>query len=477
MDNTPRQIKRALQDICGHYEAGRKFHDTVEIRPLIHSHLHGADILVRRWSLKALGLIGDPDDTVRIVDRLKIEQDREAQTWGTAALLRNARGRGIKEICAEAKLEKDTSLVLAARLYAPDSWLKSEAEAVTVSLDADDLTLKWAIFLAGYGRAPEDLFSPRHPNEVFLGELNGHPSEDIREYSVWALWERFEYDVRHLKIAKEDVSNHPESVRKWLYRLMLQSPHLNGFSPDVLADLRRDKSPSAREGLARGVVDLKDTIYNAELMDWAVEEKDLLVQEVLLCSLATRQTQDWDITSLIKSRFEAAGPGASLRKKILASAASSHLYPELRQIEAKDAFAAQGMSVFGGQQFTLLPGVGGITMNNGPIFNVGGNLSAQNFVVGDMINSAHGAVQKMDAGHAADKEVLELVLKFVGSHLPGDNGKEIVAAVEATAKEPSKANKERLLGLMKGLAQGTTLAGVVVSEAAEIASTIAGWIG
>ncbi|MCA0338869.1 MAG: hypothetical protein LCH99_03970 [Proteobacteria bacterium] len=477
MDNTPRSIKRALQDICGHYEAGRKFQDTVEIRPLVHSHLHGADILVRRWSLKALGLIGDPDDTARIVDRLKVEQDLEAQTWGTAALLRNARGRGINEICAEAKLEKSNSLVLAARLYAPDTWLRNQAEAVTVSLDADELTLKWAIFLAGYDRAPVDLFSPHHPNEVFLGELNSHPSPEIKEYSVWALWERPEYNVSHLKIAKQDVGDHPESVRKWLYRLMLQSPRLNGFEPDVLADLRRDRSASAREGLARGVVDLDDAIYNTELLDWIVEEKDTAVKEVLLCSLAARRVSDDDIGSLIKSRFEAAGPGAPLRKKVLASAALSQLYPELQQIAARDAMAAHGLSLFGSQQSSLLLGQGGITVVNGPTFNVGGNLSVQNLVTGDMIDSANGAVQNMNNASANDKEVLEAVLNFVrANNVPGEDGKEIVTVVEATAKDPSKENKQRLLGLVKGLAEGTKLAGVAVTEAAKIATVVADWV-
>lgn len=426
--------------------------------------------------MKALGLIGDPSDSERIVGRLKIESDREAQTWGTAALLRNARGRGIKEVCAEAKLEKDTSLVLAARLYAPESWLKNEAEAVTVSLDADDLTLKWAIFLAGYGRAPEDLFSPRHANEVFLGELNGHPSDDIREYSIWALWERPEFDVRHLKIAKQDVHKHPESVRKWLYRLMLQSPHLNDFDHDVLADLRADASASAREGLARGVVDLADPSYNSELMDWAVEEKDALVHEVLLCSLAARQVADSDIDSLIRSRFDAAGPGSSLRKKVLASAAHSQLYPELRQIEARDAIATSGLAMFGGKQQSFLLGQGGLTVNNGPVFNVN-NLSAQNLVAGDMINSAHGAIQKMDASHSPDKEILQAVLEFVRSReIPGDKAREITTIIEAAAAEPSKSNKERLLGAMKGLVEGTKLAGAAASEATKLTATIAGWL-
>ncbi|WP_017958718.1 HEAT repeat domain-containing protein [Rhizobium leguminosarum] len=476
IDNTPKGIKRALQDLCGHYEAGRKLSDTRDLRPLIHSHLGGDDLLVRRWSLKALGLIGDPDDTRRIVDRLKVESDREAQTWGAAALLTNAQGRGVKEICEEAKLEKDTSIILAARLYATDTWIKEKAEPVTVSLNDDDLTLKWAIFLAGYNRAPVDLFSPKHANETFLGELNHHTSVEIVEYSVWALWERPEYNVTHLRVDTGNVAKYPESVRKWFYRLMTKSPDLNGFGPDVLSDLRRDTSVSAREGLARGTVDLRGQIYDGELLDWVVQERDENVQEVLLASLATRGTDNHDIIDIIEKRFSNALPGGPLRKKLLAASSSSRLYPTLRQIQARDEQVAQGLSLFssiGGPIISLENS----TLNTGPVFNTQGNLSAQNLVVGDMINSAHNSVQKLQT-NSTDREILEAVLKFItDAKLPDEDRMKLVEAVEVVAKDPSAKTKGNLLSVVKGIADGAKLAGSAVGELSNIGDIITRWIG
>lgn len=102
LGNTERGIKKALQHLCTQFEADRYLRDATDIRQLIHSHLGSKEILLRRWSLKALGLIGHPDDMARIVSSLKVETDVEAQTWGAAALLSNADDRGIKEVCEEA---------------------------------------------------------------------------------------------------------------------------------------------------------------------------------------------------------------------------------------------------------------------------------------------------------------------------------------------------------------------------------------
>ena len=91
---------------------------------------------------------------------MKVEDDAEAQTWGVTGLVKNAEGRGLREICELAGLGTSSAISLAARLYAPASWLAAHADDTRISLDNDDLTLKWAIFLIGYGKAPEDLFHP-----------------------------------------------------------------------------------------------------------------------------------------------------------------------------------------------------------------------------------------------------------------------------------------------------------------------------
>ena len=98
--------------------------DAREIRQSIHSHLASKDTLIRRYAIKALGLIGNPDDSRRIVAQLKSENDPEARTWGMAALMNRAEERGLHAICDETGLELGKPFALAARLYARDSWLR-----------------------------------------------------------------------------------------------------------------------------------------------------------------------------------------------------------------------------------------------------------------------------------------------------------------------------------------------------------------
>jgi hypothetical protein len=147
LDATEEVQKRTLQTLCGYYEAGRRIADPGNVRQMIHSHMGSPNVLVRRYAIKALALIGHPDDFQRIVDRLRIEDDALAQTWGVTGLVKHARERGLKELCAIAGLQKSSAIMLAARLYAPRSWLAANAEPISISLNDDELTLKWATFL------------------------------------------------------------------------------------------------------------------------------------------------------------------------------------------------------------------------------------------------------------------------------------------------------------------------------------------
>ena len=57
-----RIAKRGLQRLCELYEARKRLRDPSIHRRLIHSHLTSDQVLLRRWSFKALGLIGNVDD-------------------------------------------------------------------------------------------------------------------------------------------------------------------------------------------------------------------------------------------------------------------------------------------------------------------------------------------------------------------------------------------------------------------------------
>jgi hypothetical protein len=480
IDNTPRSVKRGLQDLCGHYEASKRLlpEDLSVIRSLLHSHMHGKDVPVRRWSIKALALIGNPDDTHRIVERMRTERDEKARSWGIAGLVKNAQNKGLDAICKEAGLERDAPMVLASRLYAPDAWISTHSKPVVISLDDDDLTLEWATFLIGYDRAPEHLFHPRYRNEVFLGELNDHHSNEISEYSIWAIWERPEFNFDHLKIAPQDFRGKPENVRKWLYRVMAQSPQLSGLTADVVSDFRSDDSITAREGLATGITgETCGPEFNSSIVDWYSSENDSGVRAILLSGMAKRGS-DPDMAEIVISRFDAEAPGGLARGRLLAASEGTTLFGELKARELefeRSPLHAQGLLEFGARA-PMIFNKGSTFVKN--TLNIGGDVQAQNIVAGDMINSANHAVQKMTAQQAADRKMLSAVLEFVRSAALTTAQRDAVSeAVTAAAEKPDAENKNRLLGVLKGLIGGAATVATIGGGYAEVIDLISRWAG
>jgi len=475
LGNGPKIVKRALQDLCGFYEAGRALRDASDVRQLIHSHLDSKDVLVRRWALKALGLIGNPDDSHRIVNRLKVEGDYEAITWGTAALFKSAGDKSAQEVCASAGLDSDKPLMLAARLYASDDWVKNHAKDVSVSIDDDPLTLKWAIFLAGYGRAPEDLFDPKHRNDTFLGELNTHDTPEVAEYSVWALWERPEYDSTHLSIPADQALLHPENMRKWLYRLICKSPDVSRLDTDTVKTLRiNDRSP-AIEGLARGIADDRSELFDASILEWAYVEQNNTTRAVLVEAMARRSDRNVTMAEFVLAEFMEALPGSILRQRLLAAASGTRLARQMNRIAAEQTLQAQGMLQYGDvNQYVIL----GDVMSNSNKLSVGRDFSAQTVALGDMIKSANSAVQKIAAERVEDQEVLNKVLAYLeAAEVSAEAKAEAFSAVAAAAEEPSKSNKTRLLDAFRAIGKGISNVGNIGGGYASILELITSWQG
>lgn len=470
---SPKVNKRALQDICVHYEAGRTFRDASYIRQQIHSHLGAGDVLLRRWSLKALGLISNPQDTRRIIERFRVESDHEAVTWGTAALFKNSRGRKVKEIAKDAGLETDKALVLASKLYADEDWIRQNNVDVTVSLNDDPLILKWATFLIGYNKAPPTLFDPRYDNEIFLGELNQHDVKEVAEYSVWALWERPEYTSQFVRVPLDRVSMQPENVRKWLYRLYAQSHEMSGLNEQALFDIRSKDISPACEGLAQGIVDVNDGTFDQAIIDWHASEPPGQIRDVLLKGMIIRASGNNYMTEIAEQEFREAGP--ERRRAILAHASGQKIYNILRTAEQREISQEEPMfpSFAHNTSIQVQPG-GVLNMTSGNSVSIGGSVNAQNLVVGgDMVESAHNAVQSINNIRSSDKEVLDSVLEFLrGLDANNPEVKDAYQAVKSAADSPTAENKKGLLAALSTLATVASAGGGV----AEIISLVTGWI-
>ncbi len=470
LEMAPAEHKRTLQRLCEWYERGRRLQDATHTRQLIHSLVGSANTLVRRWAIKALALIGHVDDFRRIADRLRVEEDLEAQTWGVTGLVKNAQDRGLAEICEIAGLANSSAISLAARLYAPKSWLANNADQTRISLDADELTLKWAIFLIGYAKAPEDLFHPKFSNEIFLGHLNAHPAADISEYSIWGLWERPEFGASYSKVPLIDAQKHPESVRKWLYRLATQSPSDVGLDPDALADLRRDTSAKAREGLAQGVADLPADSFGDEVIDWFSAESDSRVRENLLVSMAARNLESATYSEAVAAQFAREQADSAMRHRLLAASVNSPLYQRLQNIDRQAERARQGLLEYGGQTLFQVSG----DLNMGTTFNVGRDLNAQNLAGGDMIGSANAAVQHLERSDEGTAQALKQVLAMLERAKEAPDSSAVAEAVKQVAEAPTAENKKSLLERVKGWVAGAAAAGTIVTDADKVIQAVSG---
>lgn len=468
------QHKRTLQRLCELYERGGRIENGANTRQLIHSLMGSKEVLVRRWAIKALSLIGHPDDFQRIADRLKVENDIEAQTWGVTGLVRNARDRGLEELCGLAGISKTSAVTLAARLYAPDSWVANHSDWPRITLHDDELTLKWATFLIGYGRAPEDLFDPRHSNEVFLGELNAHDATEISEYSIWALWERPDFGGAYSRIPLDQAGKHGESVRKWLYRLATKSHASAGLDPDGLGQLRRDDGARAREGLALGVGDLPPDIFGDEVLEWYTIEDNPQVSENLLASMTVRSAEHRAYADIVEERFRKEAADSPLRRKLLAASVNKPLYAALRGIEARDQLQLQGLLAFGAAA-TFVFGDQNVTNNNASL-NVGGSFNAQNVAVGDMIASANSAVQQLERSDQGTAKALQRVLTMLGTSNFEAGRAEVFKAVSDVATTPTESNKKSLLERLKGYAKAAATAGALIEGADKVIHGVEGLV-
>ena len=408
----------------------------------------------------------------RIVNQLKVETDAEARTWGVAALLKNADDRGVDAVCREAGLEAEKSLMLAARLYAPDDWLSKHYRPVKVFLRDDDLTLKWAIFLAGYGKASPEMFDPSHANEVFLGELNQHGTPEICEYSVWALWQRRDLGPSHVTVALDQIMKCPENARKWLYRLYLICPLENGLDADAFTTMRKAETSAAREGLALGVADFADRHFDSAILDWYEDELDEAIKETLLIGMAGHSSSNGDFADLVRQRFPNLPANSTSRARLLAATAGSELFSELRRIEYQLDLAQQG-ALFGGSGPIIFNKVEGDVVMSSKI-SAGRDINAQNVAGGDVFATANTAVQRLATDRSSEKALLTQVLDYASSgSVSPDEASLISNRVKAVAEEPTNANRIGLLETLKTVAEGTAAVGTAGAGLAGLIEAVA----
>jgi hypothetical protein len=218
-------------------------------------------------------------------------------------------------------------------------------------------------------------------------------------------------------------------------------------------------------------------MFNDSIADWYANENDPSVRAILLSGMAKRGSNP-SMAEIVISQFDAEAPGSLARRRLLAASEGTQLFGELKARELEFERSAQGLLEFGRQATIIFNNSGSIVVNKGNSLSIGGNVQAQNIVVGDMIGSANEAVQNMTAQQAADREVLAAVMKFVETATLDAGQREVISsAVAAAAQKPDAQNKGRLLGILKGLVSGAATVATIGGGYAEIIGLVSKWAG
>jgi len=470
--NAPKQIKRGLQRLCGHLEHHRRIPESEDLRQLTRSLLWDGDPVVRMYAFKVLGLFARPEDAEVVVARLKQEQDFETQTWGMAALIGIAGDRELTQVFKDTGLETSLPLLLAGQLYASPKWTTDNYRPLLVPENSDRITMKWAVLLVAYRKAPPNLFSPRHDNRILLGELNKHDVDEIAEHSTWALFEHPDYGPSDYTVDLHQIPKLPADVKKWAFRLLMTAPERSGIDCDALAQFRRDSDLAAREGLALGLDCFNPDGASRVVLEWFEAEREESVREILLEHMAAKSAMP-EYAATVVEAFRSAALGGPTRGRLLAAARGAPVYKELQRRVALEAMADAGMSrdLLGGD-FIMGSKITVEGGNSG--FLAGGDQNAQNMVVGDMIRSANGAVQNLSNERQGQKELLEAILSVLKGNTGFREGSAdaVAGAVSEVAKDPTQKNKMSLFGALKGLVSGAGLAADLVKHVDKLADAV-----
>lgn len=463
----PRDVKAGLQRLCAFYDRKIILTDSHEHHLAVLGLLWNSDVLVRRWTYKALALLGLPGDLPALISRVSTEEDIENQTWAIAAVIKLGRNLSTSQAIHQAGITDSLPLLLAARLFASAQWLRDEPKPPTISINqADSMTLKWAALLSGYDRAPPNLFDPNYDNKILLGELNGHSNPEVAEYSVWALVQNDAYSISNLTLSPDQAALKPPNVRRWVNRLTAKAPETLISDPEFFENLTFDDEFAAREGLALGIRSPDFAPLSPVISNWYSRESDFTIRTVLLEHMAASATAEPSYRDFVIDAFKAAQRDSSLRMRLISSSEGSSLHHDLKRIELREVAKDENLELFSEEQDRRAPMT---------VWNVQ-NMTAGTVVGGDMYGNVLQAVNQMPAT-SPEREVLEKLLAVLpkAPELAEGIRSNLLTASSAVASNPTPENKSALAGAAKAvftaLEKGTALA----AHVGEIIEFISDW--
>ncbi len=464
----PERAKRALQEVCRLYARGRhlkqQYLGSVEVAAVGQLEANPFNTKIRRWCLNVLALIGTPDRSSAVVQRVIEMHTNDPDTMASALTAYFRVCPNAYQDLSKRSYVSPQQIALAAHVGNFGTRLQADRTTINIDIESEPV-LRSALVAVGLCRAPENLFDPKFENAELVRQLSKHDDIEVTQYAVWAINEHPELGVDHLGFDVADVGSYPANIRGWTYRLYGEAAIDDGIKHEVVVEGSQDFDAEARMNLARG---LQSTWYDGletVTSPWWHGENEAEIREELLDHMVRQSTECSEYRRLTLEQFEASLPYDPLAKRMLAAAAGTSTYAELKRLEIKGS----------GDLFDFTPDSHGgpLSVTNNTTYNIGS-------VQGGAVSLGGDASQQGDANNAltGDQTVqLKAELSNLASELgalPNQSQelKDAIALVKEAAEKPEAPRLAKVKEALNGLFSGASSLAKFGGDATKIAASV-----
>ncbi|MFT8797198.1 hypothetical protein [Zymomonas mobilis] len=440
--DSPIQRKLALQRLCSLYRNGGRFTNELVLKGCVLQCLTDVDAKVKRWAFNSLAQFGSLADVPLIEGAWRNTfSDPDIFSAGLTTLAKLLSKDKIIELLNKSQVDLTPSIILTLGQQT-DSY-DTELRKLRLNLDsATEQELREATLLIGLNRAPDTLFSFRHPVSSVIGDLNTHPNPIIAQYSFWATYENSSLNLSDVRILPEHFSDLPPNVQGWAYRLLTKGEVILPQYHDIIVSASESVHVLAREGMAIGLRDVFYDGLDTIILDWDIEENNALIKDHLLDHMARNSHRSIGYREEILRVYRSSSPSSILRARIEAANTDEQLSLELRKI-ALQTSDPDLFSTIAGTQMTNTMNFNS-TVNAGGISNSGtGNIGTVNFKTAS------------EAQEESIKLLNNLIEKIEKSDTEASSQlTETKTLSQEAAKSPTQSTVGRVVSTLKTLKEG-----------------------
>lgn len=451
--------KQALQRLCTLLRRGFRPNPAVQTKAAVLYALGSTDAKVKRWAFNALALIGDERD-VPVINAYWRDNFDNSDIFeaGLTALAQILDKPTLLKTLSDAGVALTPRVIMALAQHA--GAFEAELDSLRLNLNtASAGDLRSATLLIGLQRAPETLFSDKHPVASVIGDLNSHEDKIVAQYSFWATAEHPSLDINSVSVPPAIFSQLEPNVQAWAYRVLTKSSEVAARNYEFIVEGSESSHPDVREGVAMGLRDIFYDSLDAVVIDWSLSEEDIVIREKLWEHMAANAEHSLGDREETEKAYRLSSTNSALRARLEAACNHQGLLLTFRRIALQtgdpDLFTqVAGASVTNNQTFNA-------PVQTGAISNAG---------TGNAGSISIGQQQQA----VAEVEVeLKKLLSELGRHDKSEEQKKVVGAVESAIATPSKTTVGKVVDWLKSAKEGMTSIADMSEKAGKFYHTLA----